>query len=105
MMIEFLAIAGAIITIGLGLLATPIGLPILSWLVGNPIGRVVAIAGVSIAILFVVIRLSRQDGVKAAQAEVTRMNLEALRERIAVDQEVRDMSAEERRKELSKWVR
>ena len=104
-MIELLAIVGAIITVGLGLLATPIGLPILSWLVGHPIGRVVAIAGISIALLFIVIRLSRQDGVKAAQAEVTRMNLEALRERIQVDKEVRSMSAAERREELAKWIR
>lgn len=104
-MIELLAVAGALMTVALGLLATPFGLPILSWLVGNPFGRVVAIVGISIAILFIVIRLSRQDGVKAAQAEVTRMNLEALRERISVDEEVRDMSADERREELRKWVR
>jgi hypothetical protein len=104
-MIELLAIAGAVVTLALGLLATPIGLPVLSWLVGNSIGRVVAIAGISISLLFVVIRLSRQDGIKAAQAEVTRMNLEALRERIAVDEEVRSMPAEQRREELRKWVR
>jgi hypothetical protein len=104
-MIELLAIAGAVITLALGLLATPIGLPVLSWLVGNPIGRVVAIVGISIALLAVVIRLSRQDGAAAAKSEVTRLNLEALRDRIAVDEEVRSMPADKRREELRKWVR
>lgn len=104
-MIELLAIAGAFITLALGLLATPIGLPILTWLVGNPVGRVVAIVGISIALIFVVIRLSRQSGVKAAQAEVARMNLEALRERISVDEKVRSMPADQRREELARWVR
>ncbi|GLQ53583.1 hypothetical protein [Devosia nitrariae] len=104
-MIEFIAIAGAVVPLALGLLATPVGLPILSWLVGNPVGRVVAMVGVSIALLAVVFIVGRRSGENSKNLDDVSNSLEALRDRIAVDEEIRAMPPDRRREELSRWVR
>jgi uncharacterized membrane protein len=104
-MLELLLGLAPILLAATALLATPFGLPVLSWLIGNPIGRVVAIVGIVIMSLWLAFQLGRKDGVSRIRAQETVRNLDALRERIAVDESIRSMKPAERREELRKWVR
>ncbi len=104
-MIELLLIAGPIFAAASALLATPWGLPVLSWLVGSPVGRIVAIFGIVVMTLWLVFLMGRRDGIQRVELREKQRQLDALRDRIAVDQEIRRMSPEERREEFGKWVR
>ncbi|MGH6977685.1 MAG: hypothetical protein ACRED4_00075 [Brevundimonas sp.] len=100
-----LPVIAALVVPLLGLLATPAGVPVLAWLIGNPVGRVVALIGLAIAAVWIAYRLGTKDGVARIEAQVAQRNLDALRDRVAIDEEIRAMPADKRREELSKWVR
>lgn len=104
-MLELLLAFAPLLLAATALLATPWGLPALSWLVGNPIGRVVAIIGIAVMSVWIAYQIGRKDGIDRINAQQAQRNLDALRERVAVDDEIRKMPPAQRREELRKWVR
>lgn len=52
-----------------GLLFTPVGPPVLSWLAGNPVGRVGALIGIVVMLSWMTFRIGQSDGVTRVQAE------------------------------------
>lgn len=77
----------------------------LSFLLGNPLGRTLAkyalFATIIAIIVWMIYRKGRND-LKASQALAT---VKALKERIDVDHEIRNMSPTARRDALRRWVR
>jgi hypothetical protein len=67
--------------------------------------RVVAVIGIAIAAVWIAYQIGRKEGVDRVKAQQAKRNLEALQERIQVDGTIRQMPADKRREELSKWVR
>ncbi|WP_108398297.1 hypothetical protein [Devosia submarina] len=104
-MLELILAFAPIVVIAHGLLATPWGLPALSWLIGNPVVRVVAVIGIAIAAVWIAYQIGRKSGVDRIKAQQAKRNLEALQERIQVDETIAKMPPSKRREELSKWVR
>lgn len=104
-MIEIVLAFAPLVVAATALLATPWGLPVLSWLIGNPIGRVVALLGIALMTVWVAYQIGRRDGIDRIKAQQAARNLDALRERVAVDEEIRRMPADQRREELRKWIR
>lgn len=104
-MIELALAVAPLILIALGFLATPWGLPVLSWLVGNPVGRVVAVVGIAITACWIAYQIGRKDGVDRIKLQQAQRNLDALRDRVSVDEEIRKMPPDRRREELGRWVR
>ncbi len=102
---ELLLTVAPVVVAATALLATPWGVPVLSWLIGNPVGRVVAIVGIAIMTAWIAYQIGRRDGVARVKAQQTARNLDVLREKVAVDDEIRRMSPDERREELRKWIR
>jgi len=101
-----LALAFApLLLIALGFLATPWGLPVLSWLVGNPVGRVVAVVGIAVTAIWIAYQIGRKDGVDRIRLQQAQHNLDALRDRVSTDEEIRKMPPNRRREELARWVR
>lgn len=80
-------------------------LTLASWLLGNKIGRFflyTVFAVVLIAIILISVFLKGKASAKMAQKM---RELDAIRERIETDERLKDMSAQQRRDELAKWVR
>lgn len=78
---------------------------IIGFLIGNPMGRMVAkylLILVAIAIIVWQIYRKGRNDLKAEQAMAT---VKALKERIDVDYEIRNMSLDARRRELARWMR
>lgn len=80
------------------------GPAVLSWLVGNPVGRVVAVIGIAVTAVWIAYQIGRRDGVDRIRLQQAQRNLDALRDRVAVDEEIRRMPADKRREELARWV-
>lgn len=80
-------------------------LTVLAWLTGSKIGRYVAGAGIVAVIVSVVLWRTFAAGKKSAELDQKIGQLDALREKVKTDEEIRDMSAAERREQLAKWVR
>lgn len=104
-MIELALAFAPLLLIALGFLATPWGLPVLSWLVGNPVGRVVAVIGIAVTAVWIAYQIGRRAGVDRIRLQQAQRNLDALRDRVAVDEEIRKMPPDRRREELGRWVR
>lgn len=103
-----LALLPVVLAIGvpaLGLLATPAGLPVLSWLIGNPVGRIVALIGIAITIGWLAYRIGRTDGVARVQAETATKRLKDLATKVQVKEELSALTPDERRERLKKWVK
>jgi hypothetical protein len=78
---------------------------ILSFILVNPLGRKLALAGVVVmtaAVLLWRVYVAGQDHEKTKQMA---QSLDAVRKRIEVDEEVAGLSPAERRARLAKWVR
>lgn len=100
-----LPVAASAILPLLALLATPAGVPVLSWLIGTRAGRVVAGIGIVLMMSWLVWRAGRQDGVARVRTEAAAKRLEDLATKVAVESELQAMSPSERRERLHKWVR
>lgn len=103
-MLELALAFAPVLLIALGFLATHWGLPVLSWLVGNPVGRVVAVVGIAVTAAWIAYQIGRKDGVDRIKLQQAQRNLDALRDRVAVDEEIQKMPADKRREELERWV-
>ncbi len=72
---------------------------------GNPVGRVVAVVGIAVTAIWIAYQIGRKDGVDRIKLQQAQRNLDALRDRVSVDEEVRKMPPDRRREELGRWVR
>ena len=76
-----------------------------AWLVGSKIGRWIAIGAIAgFGVLVMVYALERR-GVKKEQARQFARGLKAMRQRIAIDENVRKMPIDDVRRELAGWMR
>lgn len=80
-------------------------LSFLSWFLGSKAGRITALTGLVILSAFFILRVSFQKGVSAEKARQVAQSLKLLRERISTDDSIAKMSLDDRRHELSRWVR
>ncbi len=77
---------------------------ILSFLLGNPIGRALGIGLIGLLMLSTVVTIIYRKGAASERAKQRLQQMDRVRKRIAVDKEVRSMSPVERRRELRRWV-
>jgi len=79
------------------------------WLIGNllgtKLGRTISTGLIILAIVALVMSTMYRMGKRSARVEQELQNLNAIRERIKTDEEVRSMSAADRRATLKRWVR
>jgi hypothetical protein len=80
-------------------------LTIASWLLGSKIGRYIMVGSIFAAIVLLVMWHVYIKGKDHAELEQKLKRLNDLKTKVKVDEEIRDMSAADRRKQLSKWVR
>ncbi len=80
-------------------------LTIASWLLGSKVGRWITGAAIFTAIAGLILWHVYIKGKDQAELEQKLKRLDDLKTKVKVDEEIRDMSAAERRKQLSKWVR
>jgi len=77
----------------------------LAWLVTNPVGRALIVfgaVGVSAALLWY---SGRKSGVASVRARQQADAIKALKEKVLTDNEIRQMSFDDRRARLREWVR
>lgn len=78
---------------------------VLSFLIGNPLGRTLAkYALVVIGVGLIVLMIFRK-GKKAGELDRALATVKAIKERVNVDMEIRQMDLPARRDALRRWVR
>lgn len=77
----------------------------LSWLITSKAGRMIAVTLLACLAAWAAYRMARSSGAAAEKARQTKANLEALKTRITVDDELSKMSPSDIRRELSLWMR
>lgn len=76
----------------------------LSWLLGSKTGRVIALCFLALAALALACRQAFRSGVVSEKSKLAQANLDALRNRISIDDEIYKIPADVRRRELARWV-
>jgi len=76
----------------------------ISWLIGSKMGRITALVVLTTLSAFFILRASFQKGVSSEKAKQAAESLNALRERISIDDQITKMPLDDRRRELLKWV-
>jgi len=77
---------------------------LLSFLLGNPVGRALGIGVVGFIMLMTFVGIIFRKGAASERSKQRLEQLDRVRKRITVDKEVRSMSPAERRAELSRWI-
>jgi len=78
---------------------------ILAWLIGNPLGRMIAGGGLTMLIIGILLLSAFRKGVNKERAKQIAATARAIKDRIKIDEDVRKMPASDRRRELDRWVR
>jgi hypothetical protein len=78
---------------------------LLSFLIGNPLGRTLAKAGLILTLVGIAVLMIYKKGRNDQSLSRMLATVKALKERIDVDTEVRHMDINDRRDALRKWVR
>jgi hypothetical protein len=73
---------------------------ILAWLAGSRMGRAIALALTTIAIIAFALLRAFSAGRTSAQAQANQDALKAVRQRIRIDEDIRSLGAGERRERL-----
>lgn len=80
-------------------------IPFLATFLTTKIGRYVALGVLSVLIISVFIARIYNKGKEAERLRQSEASLKNLRTRIAVDEEIRNLSLADRRNRLERWVR
>lgn len=76
-----------------------------TWLIGSELGRKVALTVLAMLALGAVVWRIYSAGQAAEKAKQARQQLDAMRDRLKVDEEISKMPSAERRKKLEEWAR
>ena len=78
---------------------------ILSFLMGNPLGRTLAKYALVVAGVGLIVLIIFRKGKKAGELDRALATVKAMKERVNVDMEIRQMDVSARRTALKRWVR
>ncbi|RMF00176.1 MAG: hypothetical protein D6773_11880 [Alphaproteobacteria bacterium] len=78
---------------------------VLSFLLGSRLGRLVGAIGLTAAVVLLVSLAAYRKGIKAERVRQKARQLNNIRKRMEVDDEVARMSRADRRRELERWMR
>lgn len=76
----------------------------LTWLIGSSLGRKVALTGLAILGLAIVALRIYMAGRAAEQAKQAQARIDALRNRLSVDETITNLAPAERRRRLEEWA-
>lgn len=78
---------------------------VLAWLIGSELGRKTALAGITVLMILAVIARIYSAGKNAEKARQKELELDLLKKRLEVDDEITKLSPDRRRERLREWVR
>jgi len=76
----------------------------LSWLLGSKTGRIIALCLLALAAGYLAYRQAFGSGVASEKSRQAQASLDALRNRISIDDQISKMSPADRRVELARWM-
>jgi len=79
-------------------------LSFLSWLLGSKTGRIIALCALALVAAMLAWRQAFRFGVVSEKSRQAQESLDALRNRISIDDEIYKIPPDIRRRELARWM-